>query len=100
MSMKGGYVLVDAGSVDLTKTGETTQTVTGLYNKLVSALGENKMIIVKGFTMGSGKPLAPVPVSAYKGSSTTVIVNINWLSLSVANTNVVTTTDYKYVPEG
>lgn len=98
--MKGGYYLVNAGSVDLTKTGATTQTIAGLYNKLVAALATNKRVVIGGLTMGSGKPLNPVTVSIYKGSSTTVVVNVNWLSLSVANTNVVTITDYKYVPEG
>lgn len=97
--MKAGYTLVNAAGVDLTKTGATTQTVAGIYAKLTKALESGKRIILCNMVMGTGKTIAPTTATIYKGSSTTVIVNINWLSLSVASTNVITTTDYKYVPE-
>lgn len=96
--MKGGYILVDAKGVDLTKTGTTTQKVSGIYAKLTAALATGKRIILYNMVMGTGKTIAPTTAVVYKGSSTTVIVNINWLSLSVASTNVITTTDYKYSP--
>ena len=97
MSMKAGYVLVSA-SVDLTKTGATTQTVIGLFAKLQKAMATGKLIIVQGFNQGSAKPMAPVVISPYVNSGA-ITFKYNMDTIAVANTNVVTITPYT-PPEG
>ena len=95
--MKGGYILVQAG-VDLTKTGATTQTISGLYAKLTAAMNTGKLIICQGFTMGSGKPLTPVVISPYVNSGA-ITFKYNMDTIAVSSSNVVTITPYT-PPEG
>lgn len=93
MSMKAGYVLVNAAGVDLTKTGETTQTISGIFGKLTQAINTGKLVILEGCLMGSGKPMGPIAVSPYI-SSGAIVIEYNMLTISVANTNVITITPY------
>ena len=98
-TMKGGYILVDATGVDLTKTGETTQTVSGIFNKLSAAMASGKLIILQGVIMGSGKAMSPIVVSPYM-SSGAVTIKYNMDTISIANTNVITITPYTPPVEG
>lgn len=91
--MKSGYVLVDATGVDLTKTGETTQTIAGIFGKLTTAMASGKLIILQGVVMGSGKAMSPIIVSPYM-SSGAVTFKYNMDTVSIANTNVITITPY------
>lgn len=93
MSMKGGYILVNATGVDLTKTGETTQTVSGIFTKLQTAMKTGKLIILEGVIMGSGKAMSPIVVSPYL-SSGAIVMKYNMDTISIANTNVITITPY------
>lgn len=93
MSMKGGYILVNATGVDLTKTGETTQTVSGIFTKLQTAMKTGKLIILEGVIMGSGKAMSPIVVSPYV-SSGAIVIKYNMDTISIANTNVITITPY------
>lgn len=93
MSMKGGYILVNATGVDLTKTGETTQTVSGIFTKLQTAMKTGKLIILEGVIMGSGKAMSPIVVSPYL-SSGAIVIKYNMDTISIANTNVITITPY------
>ena len=91
--MKGGYILVNATGVDLTKTGETTQTVSGIFTKLQTAMKTGKLIILEGVIMGSGKAMSPIVVSPYL-SSGAIVMKYNMDTISIANTNVITITPY------
>lgn len=91
--MKAGYVLVNASGVDLTKTGETTQTVTGIFGKMTAAMNTGKLIILEGVIMGSGKAMLPIVVSPYM-SSGAVTFKYNMDTVSIASTNVITITPY------
>ena len=93
MSMKAGYVLVNAAGVDLTKTGATTQTVSGIFTKLQTAMGTGKLIILEGVVMGTGKAMSPIVVSPYMNSGA-VTFKYNMDTVSIANTNVITITPY------
>lgn len=91
--MKEGYVLVNASGVDLTKTGETTQTIAGIFAKLQKAMGTGKLIILEGVVMGTGKAMSPIVVSPYM-SSGAITIKYNMDTISIANTNVITITPY------
>lgn len=91
--MKGGYILVNATGVDLTKTGETTQTVSGIFTKLQTAMKTGKLIILEGVIMGSGMAMSPIVVSPYL-SSGAIVIKYNMDTISIANTNVITITPY------
>lgn len=93
MSMKGGYILVNATGVDLTKTGATTQTVSGIFTKLQTAMKTGKLIILEGVIMGNGKAMSPIVVSPYV-SSGAIVIKYNMDTISIANTNVITITPY------
>ena len=93
MSMKAGYVLVNAAGVDLTKTGATTQTIAGIFAKLQTAMGTGKLIILEGVVMGAGKAMSPIVVSPYMNSGA-VTFKYNMDTVSIANTNVITITPY------
>lgn len=47
MTSNGGYILIDATGLDLLK-GETPQTVSGIYNRVKSAMATNKPIYTIG----------------------------------------------------
>ena len=98
MSMKAGYVLVNAKGVDLNKTGVTTQTVAGIFTKLTKAIATGKTIILEGIVNDS-VALSPIVVSAGI-SSGAVVISYNMLTISVANTNVITITPYTPPVEG
>lgn len=91
--MKAGYVLVNGSGIDLTKTGETTQTISGIFNKMTKAMGTGKLIILENVVMGSGKAMSPIVVSPYM-SSGAVTFKYNMDTVSIANTNVITITPY------
>lgn len=99
LSMKAGYTLVNAAGVDLTKTGETTQTIAGIFAKLQKAMSTGKLIILEGVVMGSGKGMSPIVVSPYM-SSGAVTFKYNMDTVSIANTNVITITPYTPPVEG
>ena len=91
--MKAGYVLVNGSGIDLTKTGETTQTISDIFSKMTKAMGTGKLIILENVVMGSGKAMSPIVVSPYM-SSGAVTFKYNMDTVSIANTNVITITPY------
>lgn len=90
--MKAGYVLVNAKGVDLNKTGETTQTVSGIYSKLTKAIATGKLVILEG-VVNSTAALTPIPVSASIVNNA-VVISYNLLTISVASNDVITITPY------
>lgn len=60
MSMKGGYVLVNAIGVDL---NEASATVTGIYAKFINAIDSGKLIIVQNI-VNDDAALSPAAIVA------------------------------------
>lgn len=56
--MVGGYIMVDCSGLDLTETD--AQSITGIWDKAVSAISADKPIIAHGCVYGSGVPVSPV----------------------------------------
>lgn len=61
--MTGGYILIDATGLDLTK-GQTPQTINGLYNKVYRAMPWNKPMYCCNAVWGTGKPITPIQIFA------------------------------------
>ena len=55
----GGYSQIDCSGIELTTA--TKQTVTGIYNQVLSALKANKLALACGLTFGNN-PCTPAPV--------------------------------------
>lgn len=83
--MNGGYCLVDCSGLDLGDPG----TVTGLYNKVKSAIGSGKPIVLGGLVNGTQ---GFTPVVAYGGeeSSTSVFLSFFPITLHISSSDVVT----------
>ena len=87
--MKGGYVLVDCKGLDLT--GESTQTITGLYNKVKAAMGTGKLIIVENMIWGDDGIISPVHVFAIDmGSTYGIYCTASTLQIRISPADVVT----------
>lgn len=56
--MVGGYIMVDCTGLDLTETD--AQSITGIWDKAVSAIAADKPIIAHGCVYGTGVPVSPV----------------------------------------
>lgn len=83
--MNGGYCLVNCSGLDLGDPG----TVTGLYNKVKSAVGSGKPIVLEGLVNGTQ---AFTPVVAFGGeeSSTSVFLSFFPITLHISSSDVVT----------
>ena len=91
--MNGGYTLVDLGGCDLTK--ETTQTISGLFNRMKEAIKTGKPLIATNAVWGvnSNAPLTPIAFFAQEWSSTLIVGTASILNITVDNTDVVTITN-------
>ena len=87
--MKAGYVLVDCKGLDLLS--ESTQTISGLYAKLVEAMKTGKMIIAENMVWGDDGTISPVHVFAIDmGSTYGIYCTASTLQIRVSPANVVT----------
>ena len=95
--MKGGYVLVNCGGLDLLS--ESSQTISGLYNRVKSALATGKMMIAENVIWGTGKPITPIPVFAIDmGSTYGIYITASTLQIRVSTADAVTIVNM--APEG
>ena len=95
--MKGGYVLVNCGGLDLLS--ESSQTISGLYNRVKSALATGKMMIAENVIWGTGKPISPIPVFAIDmGSTYGIYITASTLQIRVSTADEVTIVNM--APEG
>ena len=95
--MKGGYVLVNCGGLDLLS--ESSQTISGLYNRVKSALATGKMMIAENVIWGTGKPISPIPVFAIDmGSTYGIYITASTLQIRVSTADAVTIVNM--APEG
>ena len=95
--MKGGYVLVDCKGLDLTS--ESTQTISGLYDKLKAAKATGKLIIAENMIWGDDGTISPVHVFAIDmGSTYGIYCTASTLQIRVSPADVVTIVNM--IPEG
>lgn len=86
--MKAGYVLVNCGGLDLLS--ESTQTISGLYNKVKEAMATGKMIIAENMIWGTGKPISPVSVFAIDMGDYGIYCTASTLQIRINSSNQVT----------
>ena len=67
-----GYILLDGGGIDLSTSD--SQTITGAWDRTVTAIKTGKPIWAFNTKYGSGKPLTPVPVFAWYLSATSAVI--------------------------
>lgn len=95
--MKGGYVLVDCKGLDLTS--ESTQTISGLYDKLKAAKATGKLIIAENMIWGDDGTISPIHVFAIDmGSTYGIYCTASTLQIRVSPADVVTIVNM--IPEG
>lgn len=69
--MKGGYLNVDCSGLDLNKS--TAQTITGIWDKAVNALKQEKPIFAYGCTYGTAL-VSPVPVFGWYIAADEIVI--------------------------
>lgn len=89
--MNGGYVLVDCTGLDLTADAE--QTITGIWNKAVTALKANKPIIAHNCVYGEGNKVSPVTCFGWYISSSEIVVVGATLHIHIKTGDKVTVLD-------
>lgn len=87
MTNNNGYVVVDCGGLNLL--ADSSQTITGLYNRCKDAINSNKPIIASNCNYGANTPVTPINVFAIT-EGTTFIFTASILQIRVASTDVVT----------
>ena len=85
--MKGGYILIDCGGLNLLS--ETSQTISGLYAKVKKAHELNKPIYAVNCVYGSGVKLSPISVFAINEAGT-IILTASILQIRVSTDDTVT----------
>lgn len=86
--MYNGKLIIDCKGLDLTETTDT-QTITGLYAKLASALTKDVDVLLKGCVYGTGKAVAPVNALVYRAASDSIIAIVSTIKITVSDANVV-----------
>ena len=84
--------MVDVSGLDLTG-GDTPQSITGIWNKAVTALASNKPIIAHGCVYGTGVPVSPVTCFGWYISTTEIVIVGATLHIHIKNDNTVTVLD-------
>lgn len=85
--MNGGYYMIDFSGLDLTG-GSTPQTIAGIYNKCINAIGLDMAVYAINASWGDS-PVTPiqvfiVPFDGY------VIVTASTLQVIITNEDVIT----------
>jgi len=89
--MNAGYIMLDAGGIDLSSSSE--QTIAGSWDRAKTAIDTNKPIFAFNSKYGSGKPVSPVPVFGWYISATEIVLVGATLHIHVKNTNKCTVLD-------
>ncbi len=87
----GGYVLVDAGGLDLT-TGSTPVTIDGIYDRAADAMKTGKPIVAENLKYGTA-PLTPVQCFGWIGAGETIILVSATIHVHISTDDSVTTID-------
>ncbi len=86
----GGYIMVDCGGLDLNDS--TEQTIDGLYDRAIEAIGSGKPCYAVNCVM-SGMPCTPVSVVAWDQGNDGVIATGHVLRITIAEDDGVTVTN-------
>lgn len=85
--MNGGYTMVDCGKMNLL--AQSSQTISGLYQKSLDALATGKPVIANNCEYGAGVPMSPIPVTGIIDSGTIVFTTSIW-QISITDEDAVT----------
>lgn len=88
--MKGGYILVDCGGLELNDS--TTQSITGMYSRAKKALESGKPVYACNCVMNDD-PATPVSVVAWQEDSHTIIATGHVLRIAIEDDDDVTVTN-------
>ena len=88
--MKGGYILMDCGGLQLNS--GSTQSISGFYNRAKKALESGKPVYACNCKMNT-VPATPVSVVAWQENSTTIIATGHVLRITIENDDDVTVTN-------
>lgn len=86
---KGGYSLIDCGSMNLL--AQSAQTIDGLYDQVKTAYKSNKPIIAENCVYGEGVKMTPIAVMVIEEAGV-YICTASILQIRVAEDNSVTIT--------
>ena len=87
----GGYVMLDAGGLDLSSA--QAQSITGSYNRAVTAMEAGKPIIAHNMVYGENTPTTPIPVFGWRISTTQVVLVSATLHVHVSSDDTCTVLD-------
>lgn len=87
--VNGGFAYIDCGGMNLL--ADSSQTITGLYNKVKAAYEGQKIIVATNCVYGTGVPMTPIPVFAIKESGN-FICTASILQITVESDDSVTIT--------
>ena len=88
--MKGGYILVDCGGLELNDS--STQSITGLYKRAKEALALGKPAYACNCVMNDGTCL-PISVTAWQEDENTIIATGHVLRITIESDDDVTVTN-------
>jgi len=89
--MNGGYFMVNCKGLDLTVTDP--QTIPGIWNDAVIAMGTGKPIIAHNCVYGSGVNVSPVTCFGWYISATEIVIVGATLHIHVKSDNTATVLD-------
>ena len=89
--MNGGYIMVNCKGLDLTDTDP--QTIPGIWNDAVTAMGTGKPIIAHGCIYGTGVNVSPVTCFGWYISETEIVIVGATLHIHVKSDNTATVLD-------
>lgn len=89
--INSGYVLIDAGGLDLSSSDP--QTIAGAWTMVQAAVATKKPIVAYNMVYGEGNPLTPVQCFGWPISSTEFVLVSATLHIHVKNTNVCVVVD-------
>lgn len=89
--MRGGYFLIDCTGLDLTK-GSTDQTISGIYDKVKTAMESNKPIYAVNCNWNSVF-VSPIQIFAIVTDTNQITCTAATLQIVVKSTDVITITN-------
>lgn len=87
--IKGGYAMVDCKGLNLLS--QSSQTISGLYDKAMEAVKSDKPIQAYNCDYGAGVPVTPIPVFAIIEAGV-IIFTASILQVRIASDDSVTIT--------
>ena len=90
--MNGGYIMIDCKGLDLTSAEE--QTISGLYDAMISAIKSGKPLYAYNCVWGSNSdsPMTPIPFFAQQWNSTMVVGTASVLNITCTSADKVNVT--------